>query len=161
MPKGIYHRSPEYRALLAERLRQRQTPEMKANAALATHLARTNKKYAYRGLKAIHRERAEHALGRPLPIGAVVHHADGSKKPDAPLVICQDTAYHCALHVRMRVRERGGNPWTDKICSACRAIKPKTAFTKDRSSPEGLAGKCTVCRVALARLRRARKLISA
>jgi hypothetical protein len=52
----------------------------------------------------LHRRRAELALGKPLPPGAEVHHADGSVADDAPLVICQDRAYHMLLHKRMRER---------------------------------------------------------
>jgi hypothetical protein len=52
----------------------------------------------------LHRRRAEKALGKPLPPGAEVHHADGSMRDDAPLVICQDRAYHMLLHKRMRER---------------------------------------------------------
>lgn len=54
----------------------------------------------------LHRRRAELALGKPLPRGAEVHHADGSMRDDAPLVICQDRAYHMLLHKRMRERAR-------------------------------------------------------
>lgn len=52
----------------------------------------------------LHRRRAEMALGKQLPAGAEVHHADGTKADDAPLVICQDRAYHMLLHKRMRER---------------------------------------------------------
>ena len=45
--------------------------------------------------------RAEKALGKPLPDGAVVHHVNGSRD-SGPLVICQDDNYHRLLHRRMR-----------------------------------------------------------
>ena len=51
----------------------------------------------------VHAVRAERALGKPLPKGAVVHHVDGDKwNPNARLVICQDQAYHALLHKRTR-----------------------------------------------------------
>lgn len=75
----------------------------------------------YRGANPIrlHVERAERALGRPLPKGTIVHHADGTKDDHAPLVICQDQAYHLLLHRRMRIVRAGGNPNTDSICRTC------------------------------------------
>jgi hypothetical protein len=94
----------------------------------------------------LHRERAERALGHPLPTGAVVHHADGSKSDHAPLVICQDAAYHALLHARMRIQAAGGNPNTDKICSDCREAKPLQTFTIDRDSRDG---RCKYCRPCL------------
>ncbi len=165
MPKGVYPRSPEYLALLADRMSERRrnggcispvshlhTSEMKAQAVAANRIARPPKRYARVGTGRaalwIHRLRAENALGKPLPQGAIVHHADGTKNPTAPLVICQDTAYHSGLHRRMRVLAAGGNPWTDKICCACKAVKPKTEFWRDRSSPEGLSTKCRACHEA-------------
>lgn len=51
---------------------------------------------------------AEKALGKPLPPGAVVHHANGSRV-GRPLVICQDSAYHLFLHKRQRAFEACGN----------------------------------------------------
>ncbi len=50
----------------------------------------------------LHRRRAEKALGKPLPRGAEVHHLDGTKDDNTPLVICQDRSYHMFLHKRMR-----------------------------------------------------------
>lgn len=41
--------------------------------------------------------RAEKALGKPLPAGAVVHHHS-----PAELVICQDNSFHLTLHRRQR-----------------------------------------------------------
>lgn len=84
----------------------------------------------------VHRQRAQRALGRPLPPKVVVHHADGSTSPDAPLVICPDQRYHKLLHQRMRVLERGGRPNTDAYCSACAQIKPKPEFRIRRASGE-------------------------
>lgn len=161
MPSGVYPRSPEYLALLAERLLKRQTAQMKANAAAASRLARPPQDYPYHGLKAIHRERAEAALGKPLPAGAVVHHVDGTKNPASPLVICQDDGYHNSLHRRLRVQKAGGNPWTDRICSRCKAVKSKSQFHRDRSEPDGISTKCAECRNTLQSLARARKQLSA
>lgn len=96
----------------------------------------------------VHRARAEAALGKPLPDGAVVHHADGSTRPDAPLVICQDEAYHRLLHVRMRVLLFGGDPNTDAVCSHCKIAKPLGAFHKDRTSSTGHYKRCKACRTA-------------
>lgn len=91
----------------------------------------------------IHQIRAERALGKPLPPDAVVHHADGTKRDDAPLVICQNEAYHFLLHQRMRVVRAGGNPNTDKICSGCQQLLPLTAFRPSAST--GVQGYCVTC----------------
>lgn len=54
----------------------------------------------------------EGALGRPLPGGAVVHHANEVRDDNANrnLVACQDNAYHSRLHQRMRARRACGHP---------------------------------------------------
>ena len=99
----------------------------------------------------LHRMRAEHALGRQLPPKAVVHHADGSMADDAPLVICQNQAYHMLLHARMRVRAAGGNPNTDQICTRCKTLLPKTAFGSCRSGRGGRDHRCRPCNAASCR----------
>ena len=68
---------------------------------------------------------AERALGKPLPSGALVHHADGNKSNNVNtnLVICPDDAYHLLLHRRMRAHAACGNPnWLK--CWVCKTYSP-------------------------------------
>jgi len=99
----------------------------------------------------LHRYRAERALGKSLPVNAVVHHADGTKSDMAPLVICQDSTYHALLHVRMRVKAAGGDPDRDKICCFCHMVKPSTDFHRARATFDGRAQRCKSCENAKAR----------
>lgn len=64
---------------------------------------------------------AEHALGRPLPPKAIVHHVDHDCGNNAPtnLVICPDQKYHKLLHQRERALEATGNP-NARTCNICR-----------------------------------------
>lgn len=90
------------------------------------------KGYAVRDGIRVHRRRAERALGKPLPIGAEVHHVDGTKSVTSALVICQDHAYHRLLHARTRIVRTGGNPNTDRICCECQRLLPiATGFYGD------------------------------
>jgi hypothetical protein len=93
----------------------------------------------------LHRFRAEQALGKPLPPKAIVHHADGSRADNAPLVICQDAAYHKLLHMRMRIKAAGGDPNTDKICSACKRAKDRSQFWVNPKAPLGVNSCCKDC----------------
>ena len=61
---------------------------------------------------------AENALSNLLPIGAIVHHANGSRN-SGPLVICQDNAYHQLLHRRMKAYAACGHASWRK-CWICR-----------------------------------------
>lgn len=74
---------------------------------------------------------AEKALGHWLPEEACVHHVNEIKSDNQNfnLVICQDHAYHMALHQRQRVLRAGGNPDTDKICSKCQRVQSLTNFS--------------------------------
>jgi hypothetical protein len=97
-----------------------------------------------RGVKAVHLVRAEKALGRPLPLGAEVHHADLTKSPNAPLVICPHVGYHKLLHIHTRVLRAGGVPHRDWYCLVCHAVKPKERFTKDKGYC-GYRSRCKDC----------------
>lgn len=63
------------------------------------------------GDKGAHVLIAEKALGKPLPIGAVVHHINEDKSDNTPsnLVICPSMKYHALLHARMDALEATGN----------------------------------------------------
>lgn len=149
MPRGVYVRTPER---LAAIIAQITTPESKFKATMARKANRPRRKgYASTGkhgepLKLVHRVRAEKALGRPLPPSAEVHHADSSKSADAPLVICQDKSYHRLLHNRMRIKAAGGDPNTQKLCSRCKSLLPRSEFNKNNTDTvDGLDFFCRGC----------------
>jgi hypothetical protein len=108
------------------------------------------------GIRTLYRLKAEKALGKPLPKGAVVHHADGTRSDDSPLVICQDQEYHSLLHRRMRVIRAGGNPNTEVICVCCKTPKPFAEFALAPSNPSGRSSTCGTCMVVSMREYRAK-----
>jgi hypothetical protein len=76
---------------------------------------------------------AEKALGKPLPPGAVVHHANGTKN-GGELVICQDQSYHLLLHSRMRALAASGHVGWLK-CPFCKKYDdPKNLYTKGKNN---------------------------
>ena len=91
---------------------------------------------------------AERAFGRELPIGAVIHHVDrnGLNNSNSNLVLCQDQAYHMLLHSRHRIKDVGGNPNTEKICSVCHRLLSRINFSKRCISADGLNFECRYCR---------------
>lgn len=73
---------------------------------------------------------AEKALGRQLPKGAVVHHANEIRHDNRPsnLVICPDRAYHHLLHQRLRAKKICGHVnWLR--CGHCKKYdRPENMF---------------------------------
>ena len=93
--------------------------------------SRIDKASGYRvfNKKAEHIIVAEKALGKPLPVGAVVHHMDENKLNNTPsnLVICQDAKYHNLIHQRMRAYDACGHAdWL------------KCVYCKQYDAPENL-----------------------
>lgn len=75
---------------------------------------------------------AERALGKPLPQGACVHHAnrDPSDNRNENLVVCPNQKYHSLLHQRMRAYDACGNAnW--RKCSYCKQYDDPTRMTSD------------------------------
>lgn len=61
------------------------------------------------------------ALGKPIPEGALVHHADVNNLNNKPsnLVLCEDRAYHELLHQRTNALRACGNVnW--RKCNYCK-----------------------------------------
>ena len=78
-------------------------------------------RYAQNGPDYVHVLLAERVLGRPLPTGAVVHHADGNPRNNtlSNFVICPDQAYQNLLHQRLRAMAATGDPAKRK-CTLCK-----------------------------------------
>lgn len=74
---------------------------------------------------------AESVIGKELPIGAVVHHANCMKSDNskANLVICPDRSYHNLLHKRIDAYNATGNPNANK-CRYCKKYDSNKNLTK-------------------------------
>lgn len=86
-----------------------------------------NPSSASKGYIAMHTLNAEKALGKPLPLGAVIHHVDENQlnPSNNNLVICQDKAYHNLLHRRMRAKVACGHANWIK-CIYCKQYEDPT-----------------------------------
>jgi hypothetical protein len=91
---------------------------------------------------------AERAIGKPLPMGAEVHHVDGNKRNNASanLVICQDHDYHMLLHARARIIRAGGQHGIHRICTRCREVLTLDSFYRWSGDKQfGLQYACKRC----------------
>lgn len=96
------------------------------------HPAANPRGYAYE-----HIVLAVRALGRPLPIGAQVHHVNKRRDDNGPgnLVICQDATYHRLLHIRADALEACGNP-DYRRCALCGRYDDPAQLAKHRRAEE-------------------------
>jgi hypothetical protein len=99
------------------------------------------------------RERPEHvviaeaAIGRSLPPGSVVHHADGTKENRfGNLVVCPSRAYHNLLHQRIDALNACGDPSWRK-CVFCKQYDApeNLVFRSPPSQPNGSAPRHLAC----------------
>lgn len=101
------------------------------------------KGYLAKGHKPVHIEIAEKALGRPLPKGVVVHHADENKhnNENSNLVICPSHAYHMLLHRRLRAFKATGDA-NKRMCKLCHQWDDPENLRFSPSQYSGLHNRC-------------------
>ena len=95
---------------------------------------------------------AEIALGKALPKGAVVHHADGDKNNNvnSNLVICPSQSYHALLHARMDAMEKSGDPGK-RLCSYCKKYDEVSNLSYSKSSRKSYHKSCDALRARIYR----------
>ena len=106
-----------------------------------------------------HRLVAECALGKPLPITAVVHHIDHDPENNDPsnLIICENESYHILLHARERRMQTAGG-LDKKLCPRCLIVKSAADFPVSRYRWDGRAGICRICQAAANKQSKLKKL---
>lgn len=92
----------------------------------------------------LHQLAAEAALGRRLPKAAEIHHVNGNRFDNrgCKLVICEDSSYHKLLHMRAKTLRLGGNPNTQRWCSACKRLRLITEMSMRDGRPRSSCREC-------------------
>lgn len=78
----------------------------------------------------VHVLMVEKAIGKRLPIGAVIHHWDEDGRNNTPenLLVCPDQAYHKLIHMRMTAYDSCGHAdWVK--CWMCQQWGPKESMS--------------------------------
>ena len=109
--KGQPVRFIQYHALRNHRYRNEMHPSWKGGRTITVDGYVAIKKKDSASYVREHILIAEHVLGRSLPSGAVIHHANGIRTDNrhCNLVICQNHSYHMLLHVRAHAFKMTGN----------------------------------------------------
>lgn len=136
----------------------RRTYCSKRCAGLARRSVNRPSRYRHSSGRYEHIVIAAAALGRPIPTGAEVHHADGNSLNNHPsnLVICESHAYHQLLHRRSRALLACGDP--DKLrCFACKSWDAPQGMYVRENQQRGIKAYHVSCVVAYNRQLAARK----
>ena len=116
---------------------------------LVDYFGRSNHAYEHRII-------VETVIGSTLRIGECVHHVNGITSDNRSLELCvlQSQAEHIELHRKLIVLRSGGNPWTHRLCNACRDCKSLDSFY--RRSSGAYTSTCRACQVQTSRSYKAR-----
>lgn len=107
-----------------------------------------------------HRLVAERALGKPLPLKAVVHHIDENRRNNDPsnLVVCPDNKYHRLIHQRLEAMKASGHYHWRK-CPYCKKYDDPVNMREERTG-YGPRYVHRVCSTSAGRVAKERKRVS-
>lgn len=85
----------------------------------------------------------EHALGKQLPKGPVVHHWNEIKTDNRNenLLVCHDEAYHQLIHRRMRAHDACGDA-NARQCTFCKQWSPAGQITVNPANSSAFHNSC-------------------
>lgn len=100
---------------------------------------------------------AERVLGKPLPIGAVVHHVNDDRADNRPanLVICPNQAYHRLIHANEDAINACGHA-NFRRCRYCRLWSDPSTMTRTGNNRKGHQHYHKICKARAERERTAR-----
>lgn len=95
----------------------------------------------------LHRVVMERSIGWALADGAIVHHLNGNRLDNRRrnLSVIESQSKHVLAHALERIRARGGDPKSERICSTCTRLLGKAEFPRFRGSWDGRGTSCSDC----------------